>query len=389
MTVPDVAAGALGALLGVVATYAALGGGARRGTPAARTGVETAPPEVDRAARLVEALPFAAFTVDATRRVRVFNAAAAALFEADRERAIGRAIIEVVPSVDLERLLARALQGETSARDITFGAGSAARWFGVTAQPYEGGAIAIAADRTAYLAAERVRRDFISDVSHEHRTPHSARKLMLETVLVSDDDAEARALFLPQIAAEVERMIRLVADLLELARSESGAIAPRRTHFDLGDVAMSTATTFAQRADALGVALDVDAPEPVLVDADREQLIQVTMNLIDNALRHTPRGGAVTMEAKREGSDAVLVVRDTGAGIPFADLPRIFERFYVVDRSRSRERGGTGLGLAIAKHLVEGHGGTLVADSVYGHGATFTMRIPVPREEPPRNIKAS
>jgi two-component system phosphate regulon sensor histidine kinase PhoR len=377
----DVAVGALGVLLGAVVTYAALRWGSARGGASAGV-LDELPnePEIDRAVRLLEALPFAAFTVDAGLRVRVFNAAAASLFEVDRGRAVGRAIIEVVPSVELERLLQQAIDGATSARDITFGAGSRARSFGVTAQPYEGGAIAIAADRTAYLAAERVRRDFISDVSHELRTPLSAMKLMLETVLVSDDDAEARALFLPQIAGEVERMIRLVVDLLELARSESGAIAPRRERFDLTDVAMSTVNSFAQRADALGVALDVEAPDVVTVDADREQLIQVAVNLVDNALRHTPAGGSVLVDVRREGSAAVLAVRDTGAGIPFEDLPRIFERFYVVDRSRSRERGGTGLGLAIAKHLVEGHGGTLVAESEYGKGATFTMRIPAPVE---------
>jgi len=374
----DVAVGVLGALLGAVATYATLRAQAPRGSP--RASANDSPPharDVDRIAQLVDALPFAAFTVDARTRVQVFNAAAGELFEVDRSRAVGRAIIEVIPSLELERMLQHALDGETTARDVTFGAGSRARYYGVTAQPYEGGAMAIAADRTAFLAAERMRRDFISDVSHELRTPLSAMKLMLETVQVSDDDAEARALFLPQIAGEVERMIRLVVDLLELARSESGAITPRREPFDLGEVAMSTVNTFAQRADELGVALDVEAPEPVIVDADREQLIQVAVNLVDNALRHTPAGGSVTVEARREGADALLVVKDTGVGIPFDDLPRIFERFYVVDRSRSRDRGGTGLGLAIAKHLVEGHGGTLVAESVYGRGAIFTMRLPL------------
>jgi two-component system, OmpR family, phosphate regulon sensor histidine kinase PhoR len=375
----DVAVGALGALLGAVATYLTLRGRQPRGSARARP--DDSPPYVrdaDRIAQLVDALPFAAFTVDPRTRVQVFNAAAGQLFEVDRLRAVGRAIIEVIPSLELERMLQHALDGETTARDVTFGAGSRARFFGVTAKPYDGGAIAIAADRTAYLAAERMRRDFISDVSHELRTPLSAMKLMLETVQVSDDDAEARALFLPQISGEVERMIRLVVDLLELARSESGAIAPRLERFDLGDVAMSTVNTFAQRADELGVALDVEAPDPVIVDADREQLVQVAMNLVDNALRHTPAGGSVTVEVQSEGTDALLVVRDTGVGIPFDDLPRIFERFYVVDRSRSRDRGGTGLGLAIAKHLVEIHGGTLVAESVYGSGASFTMRLPLP-----------
>jgi signal transduction histidine kinase len=236
--------------------------------------------------------------------------------------------------------------------------------------------MAIASDRTAFLAVERARRDFFSDVSHELRTPLSAMKLMLETVMVSDDDTEARTLFLPQVAGEVERMIRLVQDLLELARSDAGAMPVRRERFDLTEVATSTVNSFAQRADGLGVELDLEAPVAIDVDADRGSLVQVTMNLVDNALRHTPAAGRVTVELSRDGNDALLRVRDTGIGIPFADLGRIFERFYVVDRSRSREHGGTGLGLAIAKQLVEAQGGSLIAESVYGRGAVFTVRLP-------------
>jgi two-component system phosphate regulon sensor histidine kinase PhoR len=331
-------------------------------------------------------LPFAAFTVDERARVRVFNAAAGELFGVDRARALGRAIIEVVPSVDLERMVEEALAAGPCSRDVILGRGTRERYVGVTAQPYENGAIVIAVDRTALLAAEKMRSDFIGNVSHELRTPLSAMKLMLETVLVADDDAEARTLFLPQIQDEVERMIGLVEDLLELARSESGTVRLRRERFDLGDVAASTVNTFAQRADALSLELELEAPAPVTVDADRGSLRQVAVNLVDNALRHTPPGGSVVVEVRREGDDALLVVRDTGVGIPFADLPRVFERFYVVDRSRSREHTGTGLGLAIAKHLVEAHGGSLTAESVYGQGATFTMRLAV---APGANLKVS
>jgi two-component system, OmpR family, phosphate regulon sensor histidine kinase PhoR len=331
----------------------------------------------ERAARLVDALPFAAFTVDARGRVLVFNAAACALFGVERGRAAGRALIELVPSVELERMVQGALAGETRTADVPFGSGARERFYGVTAQPYEEGAMAIAADRTALLAAEKMRSDFIGNVSHELRTPLSAMKLMLETVLVSDDDAEARALFLPQVQNEVERMIRLVEDLLELARSESGTVPLRRERFDLAEVAASTVHTFAYRAHALGVELRIDASGPVDVEADRGRLTQVVVNLVDNALRNTPRGGNAVVEVRRDDAGAALLrVRDTGVGIPYADLPRIFERFYVVDRSRAREHTGTGLGLAIAKHIVEAHGGTLVADSIYGQGATFTVHIP-------------
>ncbi len=376
----DVIAGSLGALAGIALGYAA-----RRpfgtGPLSAPTAAEAAQAlDEERAARLVGALPFAAFTVDARRRVRVFNDGAQALFGVSGERAAGRAVIEVIPSVEVERMIAAALRGETRTQDVAFGSGARERFFGITVQPYEDGAMAIAADRTQYLANERVRREFTANVSHELRTPLTGMKLMLETLQVAGDDAEARALFLPQIGAEVERMIRLVEDLLELARSEAGTVPLRRERFDLGEVVTATANAFAQRADTLGVELRLDAPAPVAVEADRGRLTQVTVNLLDNALRHTPAGGQVTVELGREGGEAVLRVRDTGIGIPFVDLPRIFERFYVVDRSRSREHGGTGLGLAIAKHLVEAHGGTLAVDSVYGRGATFTMRVPAAQE---------
>jgi two-component system phosphate regulon sensor histidine kinase PhoR len=379
--IADIGSVLLGALAGIVGTFVAL-----RPSRAQRGEVAREPPapadgDGERAARLVDALPFAAFTVDARGRVLVFNAAACALFGVERGRAAGRALIELVPSVELERMVQGALAGETRTADVPFGSGARERFYGVTAQPYEEGAMAIASDRTALLAAEKMRSDFIGNVSHELRTPLSAMKLMLETVMLSDEDAEARALFLPQVQNEVERMIRIVEDLLELARSESGAVPLRRERFGLREIAASTVHTFGQRAHAAGIALRVDAPEPVEVDAERGRLTQVTVNLVDNALRHTPSGGSVTIEVRRDGGDALLRVRDTGAGIPYADLPRVFERFYVVDRSRAREHTGTGLGLAIAKHIVESHGGTLVADSTYGQGATFTVRLPAARRE--------
>jgi two-component system, OmpR family, phosphate regulon sensor histidine kinase PhoR len=380
----DVLAGSVGALAGIIGTYVALRprGARARQTPATPPAEPPRAALDERAARLIAALPFAAFIVDERARVRMFNNAAAVLFTVDPDWAIGRAIIEVVPSVDLERMVGHALAGETRTGDIVFGSGTRERFVGVTAQPYEHGAMAIAADRTSSLSAERMRADFVGNVSHELRTPLTAMKVMLDTVMVSDDDAEARELFLPQIEAELERMIRLVEDLLELARSESGTIRLRRERFDLGDVASATVNTFARRADSAGIELELDAPEAVAVDADRGRLVQIALNLLDNAVRHTPRGGRIVVEVRRDGPSALLAVRDNGAGIPFADLPRVFERFYVVDRSRSREHGGgTGLGLAIAKHLAESHGGSLTAASVYGHGATFTLRIPVADEQ--------
>jgi two-component system phosphate regulon sensor histidine kinase PhoR len=371
------------AVLGVAAGAAGALGARRlrdaRGAPFERPEPEAPGPyDDDRTRRVLAALPFAAFLIDARGVVRFVNPAAEALFEIRAERVTGQGLIAVVPSVAMERQVFAAIRGETSTRDVVIGERARERTLGITAHPYEGGALAVAADRTDLLAIEHVRREFVANVSHELRTPLSAIKLMLETILVADDDPEARTLFLPQVAREVDRMIRLVEDLLELARSESGNLVLRKDVFDLTDIATTVVNTFAQRSASADVELDLEAPEAVFVDADRNRLTQVGLNLVDNALRHTPSGGTVTVEVVRDESHAILRVRDTGRGIPYNDLPHIFERFYVVDRSRSREHTGTGLGLSIARHLVEAHGGTLTAQSLYGRGATFECRLPIP-----------
>jgi two-component system phosphate regulon sensor histidine kinase PhoR len=327
--------------------------------------------------RVLRALPFAAIALDPHGRVRLVNPAAEALFAIVETRAIGRALIEVVPSVEFERLIETADEQRPKSRDVRIIDAERERVFGIAVRRLEHGTVAIAADRTELVNVERARRDFVSNVSHELRTPLAAIKLMIETVLLSDDDAEARAMFLPRVAREVDRMVALVEDLLELARSESGRIALRRERIDLGEVATATVNTFAQRADRLAVELDLDAPEAVELEADRDKLMQVAMNLVDNALRYTPPGGTVTVSVARERGRGVLRVRDTGEGIPYNDLERIFDRFYVVNQSRSRDRSGTGLGLSIARELIEAHGGSIGVESVFGEGATFTCRLPL------------
>jgi two-component system, OmpR family, phosphate regulon sensor histidine kinase PhoR len=368
---------AAGIGIGIVVALAAERLRRRTEPPVEHSTPSPSPYDDDRTRLVLAALPFAAFLVDERGFVRFINTGAERLFRLDAGKSLGQGMIAVVPSIVLERQVLAAIAGAASTRDVVIGDRSRELTLGVTAYPYERGAVVIAADRSDLVALENVRREFVGNVSHELRTPLSAMKLMIETVLLSDDDVEARTLFLPQIAHEIERMIRLVEDLLELARSESGNLTLRREPFDLTEVATAVVNTFAGRSSSLGVELELEAPEAVFVDADRHRLTQVALNLVDNALRHTPAGGVVTIEIGRDGGAALLRVRDTGSGIPYADLPHIFERFYVVDRSRSREHGGTGLGLSIARHLIELHGGTIVVDSTYGSGATFVCRLPV------------
>lgn len=377
---PEFAAALTGCIAGALGVFITLR--PRRTFAPRSTGAELRPAQAagDEGAsqRLLGALPFAAFVFDRGGRLTFVNAAAESLFGIAAARSHGRVLIEVVPSVEFERQVNDALAGKGSTRDVRIIERERERILGITVTSIDAqGVVAIAVDRTELVSMERVRRDFVSNVSHELRTPLSAIKLMVETMVDAEDDADARAQFMPRVAGEVERMVHLVEDLLALARSESGRLIMRRERFDLTDVAASVVDTFSQRAASIDVNLDLEAPEPVFVEADRARLAQVAVNLVDNALRHTPAAGSVAVEVAHDTNWAVLRVRDTGAGIAFGDLSLIFDRFYVADRSRSRGQSGTGLGLSIARNLVEAHGGTLGVESVLGHGATFTCRLPI------------
>jgi signal transduction histidine kinase len=233
-------------------------------------------------------------------------------------------------------------------------------------------------DQTALLRLDRARKEFLSNVSHELRTPLSSIKLMLETVLEAPEQ-EARDLFVPQALAQVDRLTALVGQLLEQARAESGQLKLNVRDVDLEEIARPIVASFDQQAANKGIELELTALRPVRVEADPDRLAQVFVNLIDNALRHTAGGGRIRVEVDARDSDAVLRVRDTGEGIPYRDLPHIFERFYVVDRSRKRGSSGAGLGLAIVKGIIDAHGGAISAESMLGRGTAFTIRLPIMR----------
>ncbi|MDQ2873184.1 MAG: cell wall metabolism sensor histidine kinase WalK, partial [Candidatus Eremiobacteraeota bacterium] len=238
------------------------------------------------------------------------------------------------------------------------------------------GALILAEDQTDLLALERARQEFLSNVSHELRTPLSSVKLMLETVLESPED-EAADIFLPQALAQVDRLVALVQRLLEQARAESGAMNLDIAEVDLESVVRPIVGSFEPQAAAKGIALELSAERPIVIEADSQRLSQVLVNLIDNAMRFTPAGGSVVTTIEVSGGYALISVSDTGIGIPYKDLPHVFERFYVVDRSRARDVGGVGLGLSIVKQIVDAHNGTVAAESMLGSGTKFIVRIPV------------
>ena len=223
---------------------------------------------------------------------------------------------------------------------------------------------------------EQSRRDLVANVSHELKTPITAIRAHLENLLDGVEDPDPRTLQV--MLSQTERLSRLIEQLLELSQLESGELPLQREDLPLGPlVAQVLSEIDVARSDS-GVAVESELPEDLpSVDADRERVHQVLFNLLENAVRFTPSGGAVTVSAHRHNGSVEVHVADTGVGIPAEHLPRLFERFYRADPSRSREDGGTGIGLAIARSVVEAHGGHIRAKSELGKGSVFTFDLPV------------
>ena len=252
------------------------------------------------------------------------------------------------------------------------------RVFLMNARPLpSGGAVLVIHDLTEMRRLEAMRRDFVANVSHELKTPLTSISGYAETLLTDTPDPETTRRFLSTIATNARRMQRLVDNLLDLARLEAGRWQPEREPIDVAEAAGDTwdALRDGSRAVAVDFAVEV-AGDADTVLADGDAIRQVLTNLLDNSLRYTPRGGRIVCRSRVEGDGVALSVADNGSGIVPEHLPRIFERFYRSDPSRSREEGGTGLGLAIMKHLVEAHGGRVSAESSRGVGTTITCWFP-------------
>jgi two-component system phosphate regulon sensor histidine kinase PhoR len=252
---------------------------------------------------------------------------------------------------------------------------------------YRQAQVAILQDLTQIRRLDTVRRDFISNISHELRTPLASLKALVDTLRDGAlDDPPAAQRFLDRIETEVDAMTQMVQELLELSRIESGRVPLSLVPTPVADVVVPSVERLYPQAERAGLGLTVDLPSDLpQVLADAERVREVVTNLVHNAIKFTRPGGRVTVraypvedegqrpEADRYHSAVIIEVADTGVGIPADDLPRIFERFYKADRARSG--GGTGLGLAIAKHVVQGHGGRIWAESIEGQGSTFYFTL--------------
>jgi signal transduction histidine kinase len=275
----------------------------------------------------------------------------------------------------LREAIALALRGtETEPEEVVIGDAT----LSLTASPLvNGGAVVALFDLSPIRKLEAVRRDFVANVSHELRTPLTIVGGFAETLQDPDMPAERRAEFAKTILSNTQRMQRIVDELLDLSRIETGHWKPRPESIRIADLAAEVFGRVAVSAKTKGVVLETKVdPDVETIHADRTALEQILLNLVENAIRHTAGGGRITIRTAPADDGVLLVVSDTGSGIPPEHLPRIFERFYRADSGRSRDAGGTGLGLAIVRHLVEAHGGSVHAESTVGVGTSIRIFFP-------------
>jgi signal transduction histidine kinase len=275
----------------------------------------------------------------------------------------------------LRELIAAAASGETP-DPVEVVAGPVPRTVLASALPIPGGQTLVALrDVTQARMTEAVRRDFVANASHELKTPVASIQALAETLVAaaSTDPGEVPR-FADQLEREAIRLSRIVSDLLDLSRLEGESAARAEVRLDL--LVAEEARRLRGRAQGAGLTLVEHLERPVVVKGSARDLSLLARNLIENAVQYTRPGGTIEVSVREEDGDAVLSVSDTGVGIPAREQARVFERFYRVDRARSRETGGTGLGLSIVKHIVENHGGTVEVRSELGQGSTFTVRLP-------------
>lgn len=243
-------------------------------------------------------------------------------------------------------------------------------------QAAEAAYLVVFTDLSDLRRLEQIRSDFVANVSHELRTPLASIRANAEALLDNPpDDPDIQRRFLNAIVQQTERLARMTDDLLVLAQAEARPI-PQTQEILLGDVAESLREQLRPQAEAAQVTMCLDIPEGFVVCAQRDQLEQILWNLMDNAIKYNRPGGRVCVRAHKTPEGSEIVVEDTGIGIPHEHLERIFERFYRVDKARSRAKGGTGLGLSIVKHLVEAHGGRVWVESEWGSGSRFGFILP-------------
>jgi two-component system phosphate regulon sensor histidine kinase PhoR len=328
----------------------------------------------------------AVIAVDNSERILFANPAAGTVFETGIANVAGRPIWEVIRNPTVQNVVREALAGTGQVVECEIPRTKSI--VSIVSTPLDGepcpGAVLVMHDVTQLRRLEAIRRDFVSNVSHELKTPLTVIQACTDTLLDGAiDDEKYNRTFLQRIADQSERLHRLIMDLLQLGRIESAATEFDFIDLDLGELICGCLVNHESIADLRGIRLssEIGQPSPI-IQADRETLLTILGNLVDNAIRYSSEGDRVLVECESIDSKVTIRVCDSGPGIPADHVERIFERFYRVDRARSRDMGGTGLGLSIVKHLTQILGGTVVCESRMGEGSTFVVTLPSECSQP-------
>jgi two-component system phosphate regulon sensor histidine kinase PhoR len=323
---------------------------------------------------LLNSMQDAVMAISHKREIAWFNNAAKHLAASAMQ--VGVPVIRVVRDPDFLRVIEDVLE-QRKPQSATLFSVAPGRTFVMTSAPLpDGGAICVLRDNTEIARVERTRRDFIANVSHELRTPLTSLLGYTETLMDEIPDPKAHE-FLEIIRRNAQRMSRLTEDLLTLARVESGEDRLQEAPVSAQELLRDAQSSFSDLARNRGLAIEIAKSPDAIVMADKDAIHQVFANLIDNAMKYAGASKKLELGAIERAGELEFYVRDFGPGISSEHLPRLFERFYRVDKARSREAGGTGLGLAIVKHIVLNHGGSTGVNSELGHGSVFWFRLPL------------
>jgi len=324
--------------------------------------------------------------IDGRRRIIGINRAAADLLEVEAEQAAGRPIQDVIRNPDLRRFALTAIDCREPVEDDLLLRGIRDRTIRLRGTALrdasgDGGAVIVLNDVTEVQRLENIRRDFVANVSHELKTPVASIKGFVETLLDGAlDDRDDAQRFLGIVSRQADRLASIIEDLLALSRIEqsetTGKLPLERQ--PLAGILITAADDCRPRAIERSIRLEVDCAPDLMVAVNGPLLEQAVINLVDNAIKYSEPGKTVWLSASAAATGPAIQVRDEGCGIAAEHLPRLFERFYRVDKARSRNLGGTGLGLSIVKHIVQAHAATIAVESEPGVGTRFTIQLPVP-----------
>jgi two-component system sensor histidine kinase SenX3 len=327
------------------------------------------------AVEVLEALGTAAVVVNEVN-VMVQATSIAESFGLQKDRALVE--LELLNLVDWAR---KSKSSKTVEGAINVGGRAAKVWVQATAAPIGSGSVILTLeDRTEARRLDETRRDFVANISHELKTPIGAIGLLAETLQGATDDAEAVMKFAASLQREANRLGHIVQEIIELSRLQAATEVNNTLEVNLAELISDSLDRVRIAADAKAMKIVSDSSQEVITTGSYEQVATAVTNLLENAINYSDAGGQIGIALRKTDETAEIVVTDSGVGIALEDQARIFERFYRVDPSRSRETGGTGLGLAIVKHIALNHGGDISVFSKPGLGSTFTLSLPLKRE---------